>query len=97
MGSGNAICLHVQTRQCKSDDSRTTQLGSVYSNLITKGNPHKVKWASLRHVCFQRPSANKINMLHKYDLTTQFQVAVTGNLKKLNTRRPLDPHLKTQI
>ena len=57
-------------------------------NLITdklkdiKGNPHKVKWSSLRHVCLQRPCGNKIKMLYKYDLTTLFQAAVIGNLKK---------------
>ena len=71
----------------------TTQLGSVYSNLITikltdiKGNPHKVKCSSLCHVCLQRPSGNKLKMLYKYDLTTPFQVAVIGNLKKPYTRR----------
>ena len=68
-------------------------MGSVYSNLITskqtdiKGNPHKVKGSSPRQVCLQRPSGNKLKMLYKYDLTTLFQVAVIGNLKKPYTRR----------
>ena len=78
----------------------TTQLGSVYLDLITnkltdiKGNPHKVKWSSLRHVCLQRPSGNKLKMLYKYDLTTPFQVAVIGNLKN---PIPEDLHLMKQI
>ena len=78
----------------------TTQLGSVYSNLITskltdiKGNPHKVKCSSLRHVCLQKPSGSKLKMLYKYDLTTPFQVVVIGNLKN---PIPDDLHLMKQI
>ena len=62
----------------------TTQLGSVYLNSIirkltdAKRQSHKVKWSSLRHVCLQRPSGNKVKMLYWYDLRTPFQVAVIG-------------------
>ena len=68
-------------------------MGSVCSNLIiseltdTKDNPFKVKWSSLCHVCLPRLSGNKSKILYKHDLTTLFQVAVIGNLKKPNTRR----------
>ena len=62
---------------------------NLISNKLTdtKGIPHKVKWSSLHNVCLQRPSENKIKVLHKYNLKTPFQVAVTENLKKPNARR----------
>ena len=67
-----------------------TELGSVYLNSIisklidAKRNLHKVKWSSLRHLCLQIPSWNKIKMLYRYDLRTLFQAAVIGTAWKVS-------------
>ena len=72
----------------------TTPLGNVFSNIINKkltdlGGKHlTVKWSKLRQVCLFKPIKHKVKMLYKYDLTTPFQVAVIGSLKKPSTRKP---------
>ena len=73
----------------------TTPLGTVFANVINKilidlgGKLVTVKWSKLCKVCLLKPTKHKVKMLYKYDLTTQFQVAVIGSLKKPSTRKSL--------
>ena len=71
----------------------TTPVGTVFSKIINKkladlgGKRVTVKWSKLRQVCLLKPTKHKVKMLYKYDLTTPFQVAVIGTLKKPSTRK----------
>ena len=73
----------------------TTPLGTDFSNIINKklidlgGKRGTVKWSQLRQVCLLKSTKHKVKIMYNYDLSTSFQVAVIGSLKKPSTRKSL--------